>query len=184
LVSQLNLPISDRDRLHGYLEGSGKIILPEPYPLLTPNSKLTGLDGQKMSKSYNNTIAIREEPASIEKKIRVMPTDPARVRRTDPGDPTKCPVWSLHTVYSDEATQDWVNQGCRSAGIGCLDCKKVLSDNIIEQQKPILAKAEEYKNNTRLLREIVREGSESARDIARETLEEVRDVMGLVHRDR
>lgn len=184
LISQLNLPISDRERLHGYLEGTGKTILPEPYPLLTPNSKVTGLDGQKMSKSYNNTIAIREEPASIERKIKVMPTDPARVRRVDPGDPNKCPVWYLHQIYSDEKTQEWVIEGCTTAGIGCLDCKKALSDAIIEAQKPILEKAEEYKNNPRLIRDIVREGSEAAKEIAKETLVEVRDAMGLPHRDR
>lgn len=183
-LAQLNLSIGDRERLHGYLEGTGKTILPEPQPLLTSCTKLTGLDGQKMSKSYHNVIAIREEPESVEKKIRVMPTDPARVRRTDPGDPEKCPVWALHRVYSNTATQAWVQQGCTTAGIGCLECKKVLSDAIIEEQKPILEKAEEYKDNHRLLREIVREGSEAAREVAKSTLEEVRDVMGLLHRDR
>lgn len=184
LLLQLNLSIGDRERLYGYLEGTGKIILPEPHPLLTPYARLPGLDGQKMSKSYNNTIAIREDPASIEKKIKVMQTDPARVRRTDPGNPKKCPVWSLHQLYSDEATQEWVKIGCTTAGIGCLDCKKAVTDAILEEQKPILEKAEEYKNNPRFLREIVREGSEAAREIAKATLEEVRDVMGLPSRDR
>lgn len=184
LLMQLNLSISDRERLFGYLEGTGKIILPEPQPLLAAHAKLPGLDGQKMSKSYNNTIAIREEPASVEKKIKTMPTDPARVRRTDPGDPNKCPVWSLHLIYSNEETQAWVKKGCTTAGIGCLDCKKKLSDEIIREQKPILEKAEEYKANPRLLREIIREGNEAARDVAKVTLEEVRDVMGLSNRDR
>lgn len=184
LVSQASLSLGDRERLYGYLEGIGKIILPEPYPLLTQNPKLTGLDGQKMSKSYNNTIAIRETPENIEKKIRVMPTDPARVRRSDPGNPLKCPVWPLHLVYSDEQTQAWVMKGCTSAGIGCLECKKALSDEIIAEQQPILERAKEYENNPRLLREIVREGCEAARHIASQTLEEVREVMGLPHRDR
>ncbi|MBS0286027.1 MAG: tryptophan--tRNA ligase [Proteobacteria bacterium] len=184
ISAQGNLSLGDRERLYGYLEGSGKIILPEPYPLLTQTAKLTGLDGQKMSKSYNNTIAIREAPESIEKKIRTMPTDPARVRRSDPGNPEKCPVWPLHNVYSTQEQQAWVMQGCTTAGIGCLDCKKCVSDNIIESLKPIQERALEYKNNIRLVKEIVREGCEAARDAAQETLEEVREVMGLVHRDK
>ena len=184
ISAQGNLSLGDRERLYGYLEGSGKIILPEPYPLLTQHAKLTGLDGQKMSKSYGNTIAIREAPESIEKKIRVMPTDPARVRRQDPGNPEKCPVWPLHIVYSSPEQQAWVMQGCTTAGIGCLECKKCVSDNIIETLKPIQEKALEYKNNMRLVKEIVREGCEAARDTAQETLEEVREVIGLVHRDK
>jgi tryptophanyl-tRNA synthetase len=184
ISSQGNLSLGDRERLYGYLEGSGKIILPEPYPLLTQHSKMPGLDGQKMSKSYGNTIAIREEPENIDKKIRVMPTDPARVRRNDPGNPEKCPVWSFHKVYSSENVQDWVVKGCTTAGIGCIECKKCVSDAIIENLKPIQERALEYKNNMRLVKEIVREGCEAARDIAEETLEEVREVMGLVHRDR
>lgn len=182
--SQGNLSLGDRERLYGHLEGSGKIILPEPYPLLSQYPKLIGLDGQKMSKSYGNTIAIRESPDSITKKIRVMPTDPARVRRTDPGDPEKCPVWSLHKVYSSDATQEWVKKGCTTAGIGCLECKQAVIDAIIEELRPIQERAQEYKNNIRLVKEIVREGCEAARDIAEETLEEVREAMGLPHRDR
>ena len=178
------LSISDRERLHGYLEGTGKIILPEPQALLAPHSKMPGLDGQKMSKSYHNTIAIREEPASVEQKIRTMPTDPARVRRIDPGDPEKCPVWAFHRIYSNEETKAWVMQGCTTAGIGCLECKKKVSDEIIEEQKPIIEKAQEYKSNTRLLKEIIREGNESAREMAKSTLEEIRDAMGLPNRDR
>lgn len=184
LVSQSNFTLGDRERLYGYLKGAGKIILPEPYPLLTQHAKLPGLDGQKMSKSYGNTIAIREAPESVEKKIRTMPTDPARVRRTDSGDPEKCPVWALHKVYSDDNTKEWVVKGCKSAGIGCLDCKKALSDAVIREQQPIIERAQEYIDNPRLVKEIVREGCESARDVARETLEEVREVMGLPHRDR
>lgn len=182
--SQGNISLGDRERLYGYLEGTGKIILPEPYPLLSQHSKLPGLDGQKMSKSYGNTIAIREAPENIEKKIRVMPTDPARVRRVDPGDPEKCPVWSLHKVYSSEEIKKWVVEGCTTAGIGCLECKKAVSEAIIESLRPIQERAMEYKNNMPLVKEIVHEGCEAARDIAEETLEEVREVMGLVHRER
>jgi tryptophanyl-tRNA synthetase len=179
LLNQQNLSINDKERLQGFLEGTGKIILPEPHPLLTAHAKVSGLDGQKMSKSYNNTIAIREEPAVVEQKIKTMPTDPARVRRTDPGNPEKCPVWSLHLLFSDEETKEWVKKGCTTAGIGCLECKKKVSDAIIEFQKPIIEKAQEYKNNTRLLREIIREGTDAAREVAKDTLEEVCDVMGL-----
>lgn len=185
LVSaQGNLSLGDRERLYGNLEGSGKIILPDPYPLLTPQSKLPGLDGQKMSKSYNNTIALREKPESIQEKIKVMPTDPARVRRTDKGNPERCPVWSLHKVFSNQETQQWVWEGCTTAGIGCLDCKKAVCDAIIEELQPIQERAQEYTNNMRLVKEIVREGCEAARDVAEETMEEVREAMGLPHRDR
>src|SRR3954464_1882310 len=109
-----NLTLGDRERLFGYLEGGGKMILVEPQALLTAASRMPGLDGQKMSKSYNNTISLREVPAAVTKKMRTMPTDPARVKRTDPGTPEKCPVWQLHLVYSDEPTQAWVQQGCRN----------------------------------------------------------------------
>ena len=113
-----NLALGDRERLFGFLEGGGKVILTEPQALLTEASKMPGLDGQKMSKSYNNTIGLRDDDDSVAKKIRTMPTDPARVKRTDPGDPDKCPVWQLHLIYSDEQRREWVQQGCRSAGIG------------------------------------------------------------------
>lgn len=184
VMAQNNLSLGDQERLYGYLEGSGRIILPEPEALLTQNSKFPGLDGQKMSKSYGNIIAIREDAASITKKIKTMPTDPARIRRSDPGTPEKCPVWSFHKVYSNQATQEWVQSGCTTAGIGCLDCKKAVSDVVIEEQKPILERAQQYIDNPKLIKEIVREGCESARAVAKETLEEVRDVMGLPHRDR
>ena len=113
-----HLSVADRERLFGYLEGTGKMILAEPGALLTEASRMPGLDGQKMSKSYSNTITLRESAESVSKKVRGMPTDPARVRRTDPGEPEKCPVWQLHQVYSDEGCKEWVQQGCRSAGIG------------------------------------------------------------------
>lgn len=182
IESQQNISIGDRERLVGYLEGGGKMIFPEPLALLTPASKMPGLDGQKMSKSYNNTIALRDSPASVEEKIRTMPTDPARVRRTDPGEPSKCPVWNLHEVYSDEGTKDWVQEGCRSAGIGCLDCKQPIIDAILKEQGPIRQRAKEYQDDPETVRGIISEGTEAARDVARETLEEVRQAMGLSYR--
>jgi tryptophanyl-tRNA synthetase len=112
LKEQQNITLGDRERLFGYLEGSGKMILAEPKSLLTQASKMPGLDGQKMSKSYDNTISLREPLEQVSKKISTMPTDPARVRLTDPGDPDKCPVWQLHETYSNAETKDWVKQGC------------------------------------------------------------------------
>jgi tryptophanyl-tRNA synthetase len=182
LEEQQNITLGDRERLFGYLEGSGKIILPEPHALLTPTSKMPGLDGQKMSKSYNNTISLRETPEDIDQKLRTMPTDPARVRRNDPGDPAKCPVWQLHEVYSDESVREEVQQGCRSAGIGCLDCKKHIIDAIQEELAPIQERAREYLNNPDMVRNIINEGSEKARDVAKQNIEEVRQAMGLAYR--
>jgi tryptophanyl-tRNA synthetase len=181
LNDQQNITLADRERLFGYLEGGGKIILPEPQALLTPASKMPGLDGHKMSKSYGNTISLREEPESVEKKLRTMPTDPARVRRTDPGEPEKCPVWQLHLVYSNDEVKEWVQQGCRSAGIGCLDCKQPVIDAIQAELAPIRERAREFLDQPQLVRNIVAEGSEEARDMARETLREVRGAMGLVY---
>lgn len=181
--SHANLMLGDRERLLGNLEGYGRIILPEPQAMLSPSPKVTGLDGQKMSKSYNNTLGLRESPESMEKKIRVMPTDPARVRRQDKGDPEKCPVWGLHLLFSAPDVRSWVVEGCTTAGIGCLDCKKALCESIIAEQRPILERAREYQDNRRLVKEIVREGCEAARDLASDTLEEVREAMGLPQRD-
>lgn len=182
LESQQNITLSDRERLFGFLEGGGRIILPEPQPLLTKASKMPGLDGQKMSKSYGNTIGLREAPADVEKKLRTMPTDPARVRKTDPGDPNKCPVWQLHEIYSTDAVKDWAQEGCRSAGIGCIDCKQPIIDEVLKEQAPMRERAEEYTNNPNLVRNIVNEGAEEAREVARKTLEEVRQSMGLEYR--
>ncbi len=181
LESQQNISLGDRERLVGYLEGGGRVILPEPQPLLTEAPKMPGLDGQKMSKSYGNTIGLRESEQEVEKKIRTMPTDPARVRRTDPGDPEKCPVWQLHQVYSDEETKAWVRGGCTSAGIGCLDCKKPVIEAVLAEQAPIRERAEEYLKDPDSVRSIIQEGCERARDVACETMEEVRQAMGLVY---
>lgn len=180
LDGQSNITVSDRERLFGYLEGSGRVILPEPVPLLTKASKMPGLDGQKMSKSYGNTIALRDEPREVERALRTMPTDPARVRRSDPGDPQKCPVWQFHRVYSSDQVKDWVKSGCRSAGIGCLECKQPVIDAVLAELIPIQQRAQEYAEQPELLRTIINDGCERARDVARETLEEVRHAMSLV----
>ena len=179
IEGQQNISIGDRERLIGYLEGGGKVILPEPQALLAPASKLLGLDGQKMSKSYGNTISLRENPASVEEKIKKMLTDTNRVRREDPGDPNKCPVWSLHEIYSNDEVKDWVQTGCRTAGIGCLDCKGPLIDSILKEQSPIRERAREYQEDTETVRGIISDGCEAAREVARETIVEVKQAMGL-----
>lgn len=179
LEEAANLSMGDRERLFGYLEGGGKMILSEPRSLLTEASKMPGLDGQKMSKSYDNTLALRDEPEVIEKKIRTMPTDPARVRRTDPGDPEKCPVWQFHKIYSDESTRDWVQQGCRSAGIGCLECKQPVIDGVLKELAPMRERAKAYLDDPAVVRNIVADGCERARKLANETMRDVRESMGL-----
>ncbi len=174
-----NLSLGDRERLFGYLEGGGRMILAEPEALLTEASKMPGLDGQKMSKSYNNTIALREDLDSVAKKIRTMPTDPARVRRTDPGDPQKCPVWQFHQVYSDEGVKDWVVKGCTSAGIGCIECKQPVIDAVQRELTPIHDRARHYEESPDLVRNIIADGCEKAQELARETMRDVREAMGL-----
>ncbi len=174
-----NLAHEDRERLNGYLEGTGKMILVEPGYLLTEASKMPGLDGQKMSKSYNNTITLREDETSVTQKVKRMPTDPARVRRTDAGDPARCPVWQLHEVYSDDCVKSWVKQGCTSAGIGCLECKQPVIDGILKEQAPMRERAQRYLDQPALVREIVAAGNEKARKLASETMHDVRASMGL-----
>ncbi|MBT8112151.1 MAG: tryptophan--tRNA ligase [Gammaproteobacteria bacterium] len=179
LESQQNISIGDKERLFGYLEGEGKIILPEPQALLTKASKMPGLDGQKMSKSYNNTISLREEAELVEKKIRTMPTDPARVKRTDPGNPEKCPVWQFHEIYSSEDTRSWVKEGCTTAGIGCIECKQPVIDAVELELQPIRERANEYLEDEATVQSIIKEGCEEARDVARDTLDDVREAIGL-----
>jgi tryptophanyl-tRNA synthetase len=174
-----NLALGDRERLFGYLEGSRRVILPEPHPLLTDTPKVPGTDGQKMSKSYDNAIFLREDPATITTKVRTMQTDPARVHRSDPGTPEKCPVWSLHQIYSDQTTRDWAHKGCTTAGIGCLDCKQPVIDAIIAEQRPLHERAQKYLDDPSLVRAIVADGCERARKLAEETMRDVRDAMGL-----
>ena len=174
-----HLSLGDRERLFGFLEGTGKMILAEPGALLTEASRMPGLDGQKMSKSYHNTITLRESEESVSKKVRSMPTDPARVRRTDPGEPARCPVWQLHQVYSDAECKEWVQQGCRSAGIGCIDCKQPMIDGILREQAPMRERAQGYLDDPTLVRNIIADGCEKARELARETMRDVRESMGL-----
>lgn len=181
LESQQNLSLGDRERLFGYLEGSGKIILPEPQALLTKVAKMPGLDGQKMSKSYGNTIALREPLEQVEKKIRTMPTDTRRVRRTDPGEPARCPVWQFHEVYSDDNTKQWVQEGCRSAGIGCLECKQPVIAAVQAELAPIQRRAAEWMENRMQVRDMLREGAEAARQVARTTLADVLEAMRFTH---
>lgn len=176
------LTLADRERLLGYLEGIGRTILVEPDALLTPTPRVPGLDGQKMSKSYGNTIGLAEAPEVVEKKLRTMQTDPARVRRTDPGEPEKCPVWQFHRMYSDESTQDWVQKGCRSAGIGCLECKQPVIDAVLAELKPIRERIAEYTTNRDTVDIVLAEGRERARDAARETMDDVREAMGMDYR--
>ncbi|CAN5218544.1 tryptophan--tRNA ligase [soil metagenome] len=174
-----NLPRVDRERLLGYLEGTAKQVLAEPRALLTKTSRLPGLDGQKMSKSYGNGIALREPAAEIRRKVRTMVTDPARVRRTDPGDPDKCPVWQFHLVFSDQPTQDWAAHGCRTAGIGCIECKTPVAESIEKVIEPIRERAMTYVERPNLVREILDAGCDRARVVARETMRDVREAMGL-----
>jgi tryptophanyl-tRNA synthetase len=182
LAGNARLTVADRERLQGYLEGTGRVILNEPEVLLTLTPKVPGLDGRKMSKSYGNTIGLREDPAEVTKKLKTMQTDPARVRRADPGDPDKCPVYDLHRIYSPPATQSWAAAGCRSAGIGCLECKKPLVDAVVAEIETIRARAKEYEDNRDAVRGIIAEGCEKAREAARETMHEVRAAMGLEYR--
>jgi tryptophanyl-tRNA synthetase len=179
LSEQQNLSLGDQERLFGYLEGGGKMILTEPETLLTEASRMPGLDGQKMSKSYNNTINLREDPESIRKKVRTMPTDPARVRRSDPGDPAKCPVWQFHLVYSDVKTREWAQWGCKNAEIGCLDCKSPVIDMILAEQAPMVERIQKYEEDPTLVRNIIADGCEKANKLAEETMRDIREAMGL-----
>lgn len=179
LEEQQNLPRGDRERLFGWLEGSGKKILVEPDALLTESARLPGLDGQKMSKSYGNAIELRDEPETVAKKIRTMPTDPARVKRSDPGNPDVCPVWQLHLVYSDQQRKDWVRQGCTTAGIGCLECKQPVIDAVQAELAPMRERAQTYLDDPTLVKNIIADGCDRAGKLAGETMRDVREAMGL-----
>jgi len=179
LEEQQNLSRGDRERLFGWVEGSGKKILVEPDALLTEAARLPGLDGQKMSKSYGNAISLREAPDDVAKKIRTMPTDPARVKRTDRGDPERCPVWQLHQVYSDDGRKDWVREGCTTAGIGCIECKQPVIESVQNELRPMRERAQAYIDDPTLVKNIVADGCDKARKLAAETMREVREAMGL-----
>ncbi|HSG75122.1 MAG TPA: tryptophan--tRNA ligase [Burkholderiales bacterium] len=181
LEEQQNLPRGDRERLYGWLEGGGRKILVEPEALLTEAARLPGLDGQKMSKSYGNAIGLRESPESVTKKIRTMPTDPARVTRKDPGTPEKCPVWPLHLVYSDTARRDWVQKGCTTAGIGCLECKQPVIEAVLAELAPMRERAQVYVDDPTLVKSILADGCDKARKLAVETMRDVRESMGLTY---
>jgi len=179
LERQKNIALGDKERLFGFLEGGGRIILPEPQAMLTHAPKMPGLDGRKMSKSYDNVISLREPPAEVEKKLRTMPTDPARVHRTDPGNPDKCPVWDFHLVYSDQEKKDWVQNGCRSAKIGCLDCKQPIIDAVLAELKPMQERAAEFSRDPLAVKNIISDGNKRAQEAAEATLAEVRAAIGL-----
>jgi len=179
LERQKNIALGDKERLFGFLEGGGRIILPEPQAMLTHAPKMPGLDGRKMSKSYDNVISLREPPAEVEKKLRTMPTDPARVHRTDPGNPDKCPVWDFHLVYSDQEKKDWVQNGCRSAKIGCLECKQPIIDAVLAELKPMQERVAEFSRDPLAVKSIIADGNKRAQEAAEATLVEVRAAIGL-----
>jgi tryptophanyl-tRNA synthetase len=179
LSDVVNLSMGEKERLFAFLENKSKVILTEPQALITENAKLLGTDGQKMSKSYNNTIMLREDIESINKKIKSMPTDPARVRREDKGDPDKCPVWELHKVYSNAEVKKWVINGCKTAGIGCIDCKKPLIDAINSEQMIIKEKAKPFLEDTNLVKNILADGAEKAAHIASGTMDRIKHVMHM-----
>jgi len=181
LQEQQNITLGDLERLAGYIEGTGKIILPEPVSLLTKASKMPGLDGQKMSKSYGNTISLRDKSEEIEAKVKRMPTDPARIKLTDAGDPNKCPVWQLHEIYSDSQTRDWVVDGCTKAKMGCVECKQPVIKAIQVELMPMQENITKYQADPDLIKQIIHEGSQKARGVAKETMEEVRDSMGITY---
>jgi tryptophanyl-tRNA synthetase len=182
VVRKAGLAPDETELLLGHLKGSGRSVLAEPQALHTEVLRLPGLDGTKMSKSYGNAVLMRDEPAAVEKKVKGMATDPARARRTDPGTPEKCPVWAFHKIYSDDSTRDWVQQGCTTAGIGCLDCKQPVIDAIVKQQQPWRERAEGYLKDPKKVHWIVEMGTERARTVARQTMKDVREAMGLAYK--
>ena len=181
IAGSANISSEDRERLSGFLDGGGRVILPEPEALLTPAAKMPGLDGQKMSKSYNNTIQMRDDPERVSARLMSMPTDPARQRRNDPGDPEKCPVWDLHQVYTESEKRAELAEGCKSAGIGCIDCKKPLLDALLEEQAVLRERAAPFENNPARAREVIETGCARAREVAEETLDEVRTAVGTLY---
>jgi tryptophanyl-tRNA synthetase len=165
-------------RFNGFY-GASKQVLPEPKSLLTPAAKLPGTDGRKMSKSYGNTIMLADPEPVVRQKLKTMVTDPARVRRTDPGNPDVCPVGDLHKIFSDKETMAKVNEGCRSARIGCIECKSWAADALVKLLNPMQEKRKKYEENPRLAWDILEAGAERARKVASETMDDVRAAMGM-----
>jgi tryptophanyl-tRNA synthetase len=159
--------------------GKSRPVLPEPQPLLTPTPKLPGTDGRKMSKSYGNTILLTDAEPVVRQKLKTMVTDPARVRRTDPGNPDLCPVGDLHKIFSSQETMARVNEGCRSAGIGCIECKGWAADALLKVLLPIQERRKKYEENPRLAWDILMTGTAKAAKVAEATMKEVRSAMGM-----
>jgi len=166
-------------RFNGFYKRNGTEVFPEPQPLLTPTPKLPGTDGRKMSKSYGNTIMLTDPEPVVRQKLKTMVTDPARVRRTDRGNPDVCPVGDLHKIFSDRSTLAKVNEGCRSAGIGCIECKGWAANALVNILNPMQERRKKYEENPRLAWDILEAGSTKASDVAGKTMNEVRDAMGI-----
>jgi tryptophanyl-tRNA synthetase len=154
-------------------------VFPEPKTLHTEAKRIPGTDGRKMSKSYGNAIYLKDDPETVRQKLKPMLTDPARKRRTDAGNPDICPVFDLHKAFSPEATQAWAAAGCRSAGIGCLDCKARLTDHMLERLADIHARRPEYATRPDTVWDILADGSKRARAVAQATMDEVRTAMKI-----
>ena len=165
-------------RFNGFY-GKTKEVFPEPKPLLTPSPRLPGTDGRKMSKSYGNTILLTDPEPIVRQKLKTMVTDPKRVRRSDPGDPDVCPVGDLHKLFSSAATMAKVNEGCRSAGIGCIECKGWAADALVQILNPIQERRKKYESNPRLAWDILEAGCVRARSVADATMQDVRKAMSI-----
>src|SRR5277367_2647430 len=179
-VAHVELTREIARRFNGFYSRKGRSVFPEPQPLLTPTPKLPGTDGRKMSKSYGNTIMLTDPEPVVRQKLKTMVTDPARVRRTDPGNPDVCPVGDLHKVFSSQETLAKVYEGCRSAGIGCIECKSWAADAIVAELQPMQERRRQYEEQPSLVHDILHSGSELARVRAEQTMEQVRDAMQLV----
>ena len=177
-VAHVELTREIARRFNGFY-GKPKEVFPEPQALLTPAAKLPGTDGRKMSKSYGNTIMLTDPEPAVRQKLKTMVTDPARVRRSDPGNPDVCPVGDLHKIFSDKATIAKVDQGCRSAGIGCIECKSWAADALVRLLNPMQERRKKFEENPRLAWDILEAGSERARKSAGETMDTVRAAMGM-----
>src|SRR4029077_14418041 len=158
---------------------NGGLVFPEPQPLLTRSPKLPGTDGRKMSKSYGNAILLTDPEPLVRQKLKTMVTDPARVRRSDPGNPDVCPVGDLHKIFSDAATMEKVNAGCRSPGIGCIECKGWAADALVQLLSPMQERRKKFEENPRLAWDILEAGTERARKAAAQTMDHVREAMGM-----